>query len=80
MVVDASSADGCLMRYVSIGLIIVAAAALSGCGKIGGGGILNQMVGNWAEVRLPDGCKAKLIAGEEKGGAIVLCEDGRLFH
>ena len=63
-------------------ILVVAAAALvlSGCGKVGVGGMMSQAVGNWAEVRLPDGCKAKMIAAEENSGTVVLCEDGRLFH
>ena len=58
----------------------VALLALGGCGKVGVFGSVSQTFGNWAEVTLPPGCKAKQIAGEEGNGTIVLCEDGRLFH
>ena len=63
-------------------IIVCAAAllALGGCGKIGFEGAVSQALGNWAEVQLPPGCKAKQIAGEEGNGTIVLCEDGRLFR
>ena len=60
--------------------VLITAVALTACDKIGGTGTLNQMVGNWAEVKLPKGCVAKQIAGEEGSGVIVLCEDGRIFH
>lgn len=57
-----------------------AALLLTGCGKLEVGGTISQAFGNWAEVRLPDGCVAKQVAGEESNGVIVLCEDGRVFH
>ncbi len=61
-------------------LLLIAALLLTGCGKIGVSGIVDQAVGNWAEVKLPSGCKARQVAGEEGSGVIVLCEDGRVFH
>ena len=60
--------------------ILLCLLTLAGCGKIGVGGTMKQLVGDWAQVTLPDGCKAKQIAGEEGNGVIVLCEDGRIFH
>jgi len=65
------------MRAIAI---VIACVILAGCGKIGVGGTISQAFGNWAEVKLPPGCKPKLIAGEEGNGVIVYCEDGRLFH
>jgi hypothetical protein len=53
---------------------------LCGCGKLGVSGNVAQLVGNWAEVKLPDGCKVKQIAAERDSGVAVLCEDGRIFH
>ena len=61
-------------------LLAGAVCALSGCGKIGVGGSIAQAFGNWAELRLPDGCKARQISAEESSGVAVLCEDGRVFH
>ena len=65
---------------IIFGLAIAAGAGLAGCGKLGVSGTVNQMVGDWAEVKLPAGCTPKQIAGEEGSGVIVLCEDGRIFH
>lgn len=65
------------MKTISL---ILAAVLLSSCGKLGISGIASQVVGNWAEVKLPLGCVAKQVAGEEGSGVIVLCEDGRVFH
>lgn len=53
---------------------------LAGCGKVGVGGAISQAVGNWAEIKLPAGCKARQISAEEGNGVAVLCEDGRVFH
>lgn len=61
-------------------IVVAALLLLSGCGKVGSGGVINRAFGNWAEVRLPDGCKAKQIAADEHGGVSVLCDDGRVFH
>lgn len=61
-------------------LIVVICLSLAGCGKLGIGGHISQLVGNWAEVKLPDGCKAKQVSAEEGSGVAVLCEDGRVFH
>ncbi|HTK84180.1 MAG TPA: hypothetical protein VL625_03755 [Patescibacteria group bacterium] len=58
----------------------IACTVIAGCGKIGAGGAVNQLMGNWAEVKLPADCKVKQIAGEEESGVIILCEDGRVFH
>lgn len=65
------------MRKLGIACLLL---ALAGCGKTGVGGAFAQAVGDWAEIKLPDGCTPKLIAGEEGNGVIVLCEDGRIFH
>lgn len=66
------------MRRVLI--VFAAAAGLAACGKYGMTGHVSHMLGNWAEVSLPDGCVAKQIAAEEGSGVAVLCEDGRVFH
>ena len=60
--------------------LLLCAVALAGCGKLGVSGEIQQLEGNWAQVKLPDGCKVKQVAGEESSGVIVLCEDGRVFH
>ena len=60
--------------------VILALSLLAGCGKVGVSGVMSQVVGNWAEVKLPDGCVAKSISAEENSGVAVLCEDGRVFH
>ena len=62
---------------IAIGALLVALAA---CGKLGDGGVMNKIVGNWAQVNLPSGCAAKQIAAEEHGGVAILCEDGRVFN
>lgn len=67
----------------STGLIIFTMllfCALGGCAKYGAGGVFQQMKGDWAQVRLPQGCKVRQIAAEEGAGVVVLCEDGRVFH
>lgn len=61
-------------------VMTVAAVLLAGCDKYGVSGNISQLTGNWAEVRLPDGCVAKQIAAEESSGVVVLCQDGRVFH
>ena len=61
-------------------IIAVALLSLAGCGKVGVGGSIKQAFGDWAEVKLPDGCKAHQISAEEGNGVAVLCEDGRIFH
>ncbi len=63
-------------------VLIIAALMLPlvGCGKVGVGGSVKQIFGDWAEVKLPDGCRAKQISAEESSGVAVLCEDGRIFH
>lgn len=66
------------VRLVSA--IALLSVTLAGCDKYGGGGRLNQLLGNWTEVKLPDGCVAKQIAAEHVSGVVVLCEDGRIFH
>lgn len=58
---------------------IVALVTFTACGKIGVGGHIDQMMGNWAPVNLPEGCQAKMIAADNHTVA-VLCEDGRVFH
>lgn len=61
-------------------IIIAAALALTACDKYGAGGSFNQAFGNWAEVKMPDGCAPVQIAAESGSGVVVLCKDGRLFH
>lgn len=61
-------------------LTLAALLTLAGCGKIGVSGVVSQVVGNWAEVKLPANCQAKQISAEENSGVAVLCEDGRVFH
>lgn len=56
------------------------ALMLAGCQKVGVGGVLNQLKGDWAEVHLPKDCIAKQISAEENAGVAVLCMDGRVFH
>lgn len=65
------------MKYLSVALITL---LLCGCGKVGVGGKISRAFGNFVQVALPDGCKAKQIAADEHGGVSVLCEDGRVFH
>lgn len=64
----------------SLSVALIALLLLSGCGKLGFSGHVSQMFGNWAEVKLPDGCKARQISAEEGSGVAILCEDGRVFH
>lgn len=66
-----------MKKLFVIGLLTV---SLSACGKMGAGGLISQMAGNWAEITLPVGCKAKQIAASSDAGVAVLCEDGRVFH
>lgn len=61
-------------------LITFVILALSACDKVGAGGVISQAFGNWAEVKLPEGCRAKQISAEQGSGVAVLCEDGRIFH
>jgi hypothetical protein len=61
-------------------VLTISLFALAGCDKLGVNGVVNQAVGNWAEVKLPDGCTARQVSAEEKGGVAVLCADGRVFH
>lgn len=63
---------------LTIALLIC--ALLAGCGKVGVEGTISRAFGNFVQVTLPDGCKAKQIAADEHGGVSVLCEDGRVFH
>lgn len=65
------------MKSLSVALL---ALLLVGCGKVGVGGTISRAFGNFVQVTLPDGCKAKQIAADEHGGVSVLCEDGRVFH
>lgn len=61
-------------------VIVLACMGLSACDKVGVGGAMSQVFGNWAEVKLPPGCVAKQVSAEEGNGVAVLCEDGRVFH
>ena len=61
-------------------ILVAACLLLSSCDKVGAGGGISHLVGNWTEVHLPQGCVAKQIAAEEGNGVAVLCEDGRVFH
>lgn len=61
-------------------LTVLFCGALTACDKYGAGTGVSRLLGNWAEVKLPDGCRAKQIAADERGGIAVLCDDGRLFH
>jgi hypothetical protein len=54
--------------------------SLAACGKIGVTGMVDQAMGNWAQVKLPDGCVPRQIAAEANSGVAVLCKDGRVFH
>jgi len=66
-----------LTKYIILTSLLL---TITACDKIGGSGMINQALGNWAEVELPDGCVAKQIAAEGNAGVAVLCEDGRVFH
>ena len=68
-----------MKRYFIVGILVLS-VCLSGCGKMGFSGTVGHLVGNWAEVQLPQGCKVKQMAAEEGNGVVVLCEDGRVFH
>lgn len=61
-------------------VLISGLTILTGCDKVGAGGAMNQLIGNWAEVNIPEGCIVKQISAEESGGVAILCEDGRVFH
>lgn len=61
-------------------ILIALIAALTGCDKMGVQGIINQNLGNWAEIRLPENCVPSQIASSSDAGVVVLCKDGRLFH
>lgn len=65
------------MKSLSVALLLV---LLAGCGKVGVEGTISRAFGNFVQVTLPEGCKAKQIAADEHGGVSVLCEDGRVFH
>lgn len=65
------------MKSLSVALITL---LLASCGKVGVEGTISRAFGNFVQVTLPDGCKAKQIAADEHGGVSVLCEDGRVFH
>lgn len=68
------------MKHRVLVAIVCGVLLLAGCGKTGVGGAFQQFAGNWAQLRLPKGCKAKMIAAEEGNGVAVLCADGRVFH
>lgn len=68
------------MRIRIMSIIALLGVTLAGCGKLGVTGRLNQAVGNWAQVSLPDGCSVKQITAEHDNGVAILCEDGRVFH
>lgn len=59
--------------------LLLSLIVLAGCGKLGVKGELSQLEGNWAEAKLPPGCKVKMIATSQ-GTLAILCEDGRVFH
>lgn len=65
------------MKYVAI---LILAFGLTGCAKKGAMGGFKQLVGDWAQINLPEGCKAHQISADSHGGVSVLCEDGRVFH
>lgn len=71
---------GMIMKKIKIIAICALALALSGCSKYGVSGSIDHAMGDWAQVKLPEGCVAKQIAVEENSGVAVLCEDGRVFH
>lgn len=54
--------------------------ALAACNKTGVGGYAGRLLGDWVQLKLPEGCVARQIAADEQGGVSVLCEDGRIFH
>ena len=66
------------MKKLIVGLVIC--VALSGCGKLGVVGHIDQAIGNWAQINLPENCKPKQISAEQGSGVAILCEDGRVFH
>lgn len=61
-------------------MMVMFALSVAGCGKVGVSGVMSQITGSWAEVRLPPGCIVKQIAAESDSGTAILCEDGRVFH
>lgn len=69
-----------LILLTVLTLFFVVCTVISGCQKLGVSGHILQLVGDWAQVRLPPGCIPKQVAAEEGGGVVVLCEDGRVFH
>ena len=69
-----------LKRLFMMACFMAGMGSMAACGKIGVGGRLNSLVGNWAEVSLPVGCTAKQIASSSDHGVAVLCEDGHVFH
>lgn len=68
------------MRSKRIILLVILFISLTACDKMGATGILNQNLGNWAELKLPKYCVPKEIASSSDAGVALLCEDGRLFH
>lgn len=66
-----------MKKLIVLGLIVLSVAA---CDKMGVGGVVNQAVGNWAQIKVPEGCVVTQIASSSDSGVAVLCEDGRLFH
>jgi hypothetical protein len=65
------------MKYLILSILFV---LISGCGKLGASGTVNQWLGNWAEVKLPAGCEPKQIVAEESSGVAVLCTNGKVYH
>lgn len=69
-----------VQMVVTMRWLIILCCVLGGCSKVGVSGLANQLVGDWAEVQLPQGCRPQQIAAEAGAGVAVLCEDGRVFH
>lgn len=69
-----------MTEFTRVSALVALSLTLAACGKTGVSGSISQTFGNWAQVRLPAGCIAKLISAEESSGVAVLCEDGRVFH
>ena len=78
MVSEAEGA-GRMKKLLIVSALAAFSATLAGCGKLGVGGSISQVVGNWAQVALPAGCKVRQLAASDHTTA-VLCEDGRVFH
>lgn len=64
------------MKLIILATLLI---TLTACGKLGVTGTINQELGNWAQVNVPDGCVPKQIAAEGNSGVVMLCEDGRVF-